>query len=182
MYTYCHGVFTVSCRINLFCNHDIQSIMKMSPYENIEKSMLNVQHSILELDMVRKLRLFLQYFLNVFGQSILFPILCCFVPWDCPLYLHRMGSRMLYQYPTPRYCEESPNNSSMSWSRIHSPTFSIFSIVSQSIYIMNSILNIIIVFPLYSAESIHLVIIMFVGGRWGLSDCDMPNLLLDLYI
>ena len=50
--------------------------MKMSAYENTEQSILNVQHSILQLDMLRKLRLFLQYFLNVFGWSILFPILC----------------------------------------------------------------------------------------------------------
>ena len=44
----------------------IQSILRVSTCENNEKSILDIQHSILELDIIRKLRLFFQYLLNVY--------------------------------------------------------------------------------------------------------------------
>ena len=53
----------VSCTINSFGDHYIQSILKVSTQENTEKSILNVQQSIFKLDMLRILRPFSQYFL-----------------------------------------------------------------------------------------------------------------------
>ena len=73
---YYYDDFTVCCRINSFETQVTQSTVKVSTYENTEMSTLNIEQSILVLDMLRIIRLFLQYFLNVFWQNILFSTLC----------------------------------------------------------------------------------------------------------
>jgi hypothetical protein len=73
---YYYNDFTVCCGINSFETQVTQSTAKVSTYENTKKSTLNIQQSTLVLDMLRKFRLFLQYFLDIFWQNILFFILC----------------------------------------------------------------------------------------------------------
>src|SRR5271170_4988526 len=72
---YYYDDLTVFWEINLFQHQSIQNTMKVSSYENTENNTLNIQHSILALDMLRIFRLFLQYPFSIFWQNILSPIL-----------------------------------------------------------------------------------------------------------
>jgi hypothetical protein len=71
---YFYDDLTVFWEINLFQDQSIQNTMKVSSYENTENTTLNIQHSILGLDMLRIFRLFLQYPFSIFWQNILSPI------------------------------------------------------------------------------------------------------------
>jgi hypothetical protein len=73
---HCEEHSTVFWEINLFQHQSIQNTIKVSSYENTENNTLNIQHSILGLDMLRIVRLFLQYPFNIFWKNILPPILC----------------------------------------------------------------------------------------------------------
>ena len=67
--------FTVCRGINSFETQVTQSTAKVSTYENTKQSTLNIQQSTLVLDMLRRFRLFLQCFLDIFWQNILFSTL-----------------------------------------------------------------------------------------------------------
>jgi hypothetical protein len=73
---YYYNDITVFWEINLFQQQSIQNTMKVSSYENTENNTLNIQHSILRFNMLRIVRLFLQYPFSIFWQNILSPILC----------------------------------------------------------------------------------------------------------
>ena len=49
---YYYDDITVFWEINLFQHQSIQNTMKVSSYENTENNTLNIQHSILGLDML----------------------------------------------------------------------------------------------------------------------------------
>ena len=65
-FTVCHGINSVETQVT-------QSTAKVSTYENTKKSTMNIEQSTLVLDMLRKLRLFLQCFLDIFGRIFYFP-------------------------------------------------------------------------------------------------------------